>query len=120
MLHIYIAPPLMLVITPNGSPIEGQIYSLTCDLMGDETLNVTERFRWDKLTPAPKNCSIIHAATLSFTPLTVADAGDYMCTNTITSPYLTSIITETQVATVEVLGMNLCRYGWSGGCVYNN
>ena len=107
MLLICIAPLLILVITPNGSPIEGQTYSLTCDLMGDESLNVTERFRWDKLTPAPPKCSIIYAATLSFTPLTVANAGDYMCTNNITSQYLTSIITETQVATVEVLGMNL-------------
>ena len=108
MLHVYIliiAPPLMLVITANGSPIEGQTYSLTCDLMGDEALAVTTTsIRWDRLTLTPRN-GISQVATLSFPSLTVADAGDYRCTNTITSHYLTSVITETQEATVQVLGM---------------
>ena len=94
----------MLVITPNGSPIEGETYSLSCDLMGDESLDVTvSSIRWDRLTPTFK-MGILREATLSFTPLTVADAGDYNCTNTITSPYLTSTRTETQTETVSVNG----------------
>ena len=93
----------MLVITPSGSPIEGQTYSLTCDLMGDESLDVSEsRFRWDRLAPMFQK-GILRAPTLSFTPLTVADAGDYRCTNTITSPYL--ILVRTQSRTATVIGM---------------
>ena len=95
----------MLVITTSGSPIEGQTYSLTCDLMGDESLDATESFKWDR-TPTPKN-STLQTATLSFTALTVADAGNYTCNNTITSPYLISSRTNTQMATVRVLGMML-------------
>ena len=106
VIHIDIVPPLTLVITPNGSPTEGQTYSLTCDLVGDESLDVPDvdnRFRWDRLTPSFQN-DILRAPTLSFTPLTVADAGDYMCTNTITSPYLTSTRTDTEMTTVSVGG----------------
>ena len=45
-------PPLTLVITPSGPPIEGETYSLTCDLMGDELLEVTATsIRWDKIRP---------------------------------------------------------------------
>ena len=73
--------------------------------MGDEALDVTERrFRWDKLTPTLQ-MGILREATLSFTPLTVADAGDYRCTNTIASQYLTSTRTRTATVTVSVTGM---------------
>ena len=70
--------------------------------MGDESLDVPSigrRFRWDRLTPTPQN-GILREATLSFTPLTLDDAGDYMCTNTIISPYLTESFTRTETFTV--------------------
>ena len=96
----------MFVITPIGSPIEGQTYSLKCDLVGDESLDVADvdnRFRWDRLTPSLQT-GILRAATLSFTPLTRADTGDYKCTNNIVSPYLTSSITHTETFTVSITG----------------
>ena len=74
--------------------------------MGDESLDVAgadNLFRWDRLTPTFQS-GIHQAATLSFTPLTVADGGNYTCTNTITSPYLSSNRTATQIATVLVYG----------------
>ena len=100
------APPLTLVVTPNGSPVEGETYSLTCDLVGDESLDVADvnnRFRWDRLTPSFQE-AILRAATLSFTPLTLADTGDYMCTNNIVSPYLIGSITHTETFTVSITG----------------
>ena len=103
---MYSAPPLTFIIIPNGPPIEGQTYSLTCDLMGDESLDVADvdnRFRWDRLTPSLQT-GILRAATLSFTPLTLADTGDYMCTNNIVSPYLTDSITHTETFTVSITG----------------
>ena len=89
-------PPLTLTITSDESPVEGENYSLTCDLMGDDSLGVTEmRFRWDRLTPAFDE-GILRAATLSFTPLTRDDEGEYRCTNTISSTYAGS---QTRVET---------------------
>ena len=102
------APPLTLVVTPNGSPVEGETYYLTCDLVGDESLDVADvnnRFRWDRLTPSFQE-AILRAATLSFTPLTLADTGDYMCTNNIVSPYLIGSITHTETFTVSIT----CKY----------
>ena len=74
--------------------------------MGDESLDVAgadNLFRWDRLTPTFQS-GIHQTATLSFTPLTLADAGSYTCTNTITSPYLSSSRTVTQMAIVSVNG----------------
>ena len=102
MVHIDAVPPLTLVITPNGSPTEGQIYSLTCDLMGDESLDVPDvdnRFRWDRLTPTFQS-AVIRDPTLSFTPLSPNNAGQYECTNNINSPYLTGSTTFTEISTV--------------------
>ena len=109
MINIDTVPPLTLVITPNGSLIEGETYSLTCDLTGDESLDVADvdnRFRWDRLTPTFQN-GVLRAATLSFSSLNVADAGDYRCINTITSPYLTSTRTDTEMTTVAVGGEHI-------------
>ena len=102
VIHIDIVPPLTLVITPNGSPTEGQTYSLTCDLMGDESLDVADvdnRFKWDRLTPSFQS-AVTRTATLSITSLAPADAGQYECTNNINSPYLTGSTTFIETFTV--------------------
>ena len=104
ILHIDVVPPLTLVITPSGPPAAGQAYSLTCGLMGVESLDVPDadnRFRWDRIS-SPAQTALIRAPTLSFTPLTVADEGDYMCTNNIVSPYLISCCGVTNIQTVTV------------------
>ena len=108
MLHIDAVPPLTLDITPSGSPIEGQTFSLTCDLIGDESLDVPDvdnGFRWDRLTPTPRS-TVTRTATLSFTSLAPADAGQYECTNNINSPYLTgsTTFTETLLFQFQVSG----------------
>ena len=122
--YIYTEPPLTLVITPNGSPIDGQTYSLTCDLMGDESLDVADvdnRFRWDRLTPTFQS-TLIRDPTLTFTPaLMVADAGQYECTNNINSPYLTDSTTFTLTFTVSVSGkINHNENEWSDIIVHNS
>ena len=85
--------------------------------MGDESLDVAgadNLFRWDRLTPTFQS-GIHQTATLSFTPLTVADAGNYTCTNTITSPYLSSNRIVTQVTTVLVNGKQDLAFLLGGG-----
>ena len=72
--------------------------------MGDESLDVPDvnnRFRWDRVAPMFQH-GILPAATLSFNPLSPANAGQYECTNNINSPYLTGSTTFT--ATFTVIG----------------
>ena len=107
-LTILIAPTLTLVITPNGSPIEGQTYSLTCDLMGDESLDVPDvdrRYRWDKVRV---RADIHRTATLSFTPLSRDDEGEYKCTTNIMSPYLTNSQTRVTTTSFTVIRKQEC------------
>ena len=92
----------MLVITPSGSPIEGQTYSLTCDLMGDESLDVTATsIRWDRHTPTFQH-GIHRMATLSFTSLSRNDEGQYRCTTNIMSPYTHNSQTRINTTTLTV------------------
>ena len=101
-LHI-IAPPLALVFSTSGPPNEGQTYSLTCDLMGDESLAVSATsIRWDRLTPNFM-MTVHRGATLSFTSLSRDDEGQYMCTTNIMSPYTTSSQTEMETTSFTVI-----------------
>ena len=96
----------MLVITASGSTIEGQTYSLTCDLMGDESLDVTEanrRVRWDKVG---EQHGINRTATLSFNPLSRDDEGEYRCTTSIRSPYAIRTLTEIVTTSFTVFRMH--------------
>jgi hypothetical protein len=79
---MHVAPPLSAVITANGQPNEGQSYSLTCAVSGDELLAVnSQSFRWDRVGGS----MISLLATLTFNPLRPSDAGEYRCTSTIGS-----------------------------------
>ena len=89
----------MLVITPNGSANEGQAYSLSCELTGDESLAVIMRhFQWETLTSRAQ----VDEHNLLFDPLSRDDQGEYRCTTTITSPYLTGNHSRTMVKNIVV------------------
>ena len=65
-------------ITISGQPNEGQSYTLTCDVSGDEMLAPTNRrFQWDRVGGM---VGVSQAATLTFNSLSPSDAGEYMCT----------------------------------------
>ena len=92
----------MLVITPSGPAVEGQAYSLMCDLMGDESLAVSEtRIRWDKVTSA-STTEAFHGAIYSIATLSRDDAGEYNCVASITSPYLNGSPVLTQTVTINL------------------
>ena len=89
------APDLSVAITTTGPSDEGERYSLKCSVEGDESLTVSNRtFEWKRIgariqgIPNP-------AGTLTFDPLYRNDTGEYTCTATITSPYLTGTRTVT-------------------------
>ena len=86
------------VITASGQPDEGQSYSLTCEVRGDERLAVSSStLRWDK-----DGREYSRNPTLTFNPLRRDDAGEYRCTSTFSSPYLTGSRTVTQTRTLTV------------------
>ena len=91
-----------MVVTASGLPIEGQTYSLTCDLMGDESLAVTQRsIRWDRVTPTPQ-MGIHRTNTLTFNPLRRDDEGQYRCTTNIITPYLNDSLTRINITSIDV------------------
>ena len=103
IIHFFSVPPLTLIITPSGSLIEGQTYSLSCELMGGETLDVTATsIRWDRIAPTFQN-GVHRTATLSFNPLSRDDEGQYMCTTNIMSPYTTRSLTEMETTSFTVI-----------------
>ena len=104
MILYFTDPALSVDITASGQPDELHIYSLTCEVRGDERLASTDqRFRWDEVGG---RLDISRAATLTFNPLRRDDAGDYRCTSTFISPYLTGSRSVTQTRTVTVNCMN--------------
>ena len=100
LLHISTAPTLSALIRTNGTLLEGQSYSLTCELRGAALLAITSpRFRWDEVGGAE---GILRAATLTFNPLSLDNEGIYTCTHSFVSPYLTGTQAVTARATVSV------------------
>ncbi len=71
-----------------GNPIEGQSYSLTCAIMGAESLppsTVEYMYRWNR---NGDSSTLSSSPTLNFTPLARNDNDTYTCTVTITSTLL--------------------------------
>ena len=96
------APALSATITANGQPNEGQSYSLTCDVNGDESLAVTSRtFQWDRVGGSARG-NVSRSSVLTFNTLSRDDDGEYMCTSTFTSPYLTNTQTVTAITMVTI------------------
>ena len=88
------------VITASGQSIEGQSYSLTCEVRGDESLAVSSStLRWDK-----DGVETSRNPILTFNALSPDDEAEYRCTSTISSPYLIETRTVTTTMTVAIVG----------------
>ncbi len=96
------ALPLSVVITYTGGPIEGQSYSLTCAIMGAESLppsTVEYMYRWNR---NGNSSNLSSSPTLNFIPLTQNDDGTYTCTVTINSTLLNNTRTAMRGRTLTV------------------
>ena len=103
-LNLYTAPTLSAVITASGSSDEGQRYSLTCAVGGDESLMCRRSFHWDRVGGS---MGISQAPTLRFNPLQRNNTAEYRCTVIITSPYL--IGTRTVISRANlIVNSELC------------
>ena len=82
--------------------MEGQRYTLTCSVSGDDLLAPTNRrFQWDK----GSRTGIHNRATLAFNQLRPDDAGDYRCTASFDTRFLTGTQRVTETVRVAVLGL---------------
>ena len=118
----YADPALSAVITASGQPGEGQNYSLTCEVRGDEQLAVSSStLQWDK-----DGREYSHNLTLTFNPLRLDDAGEYRCISTLFSPYLIGSRTVmTQITLIckwqkfsykQLLQTHRCECQWQWWC----
>ena len=96
------APRLSAEITARGRPVEGQRYTQTCAVSGDDLLAPTNRrFQWDK----GSSTGIQNGATLTFDQLRLDDAGDYRCTASFDTHFLNGTQRLTETVRVAILGL---------------
>ena len=104
-IYIFSSPdPTITVSIASSSvaPIAGSMYSLTCTVIGAEMLTDADAmviYLW------LKNGAVVldqTMATLSFSPVTLFDAGSYACQATVTSGLLSDPITTSISNSVDV------------------
>ena len=74
-----------------GTPTVGESYSLTCTVTGADRLNPTIAYKWFKGTTVVSGET---QSTLSFSSLSLSDAGQYRCDVTVSSTLLSQSITK--------------------------
>ena len=90
--------PTVSVITstnPVGSGIAGEDYSITCTVMGAETLGATFNIMWLRLGGGvlAMETSTESSLTHTFTPVGESDEGLYTCEATVSSTLLSGVLT---------------------------
>ena len=77
-------------------------YSLTCDVTGDENLSSTRTYQWTRdngtMTQVGTN-----SKTLSFSSLSLSNAGRYTCNVTVSSLYLNSNVMALSSSSEDVM-----------------
>jgi hypothetical protein len=83
---------------------EGQSYTLTCTVRGGSSLRLSStRFQWSREDRRMGGSEDPVAGTLTFSQIRHSDTGEYRCTATFESPYLTGTYTTTGSVTVAVV-----------------
>ena len=72
-------------------------YTLTCSVTGAENLSPTITYQWTRDIGTTQTQVETNSNTLSFSPLSLSDAGRYTCDVTVSSPYLNSDIMAASV-----------------------
>ena len=98
------APTILIIISDSGSPVLGQTgYTLTCAVIGDENLSPTITYQWTRDNGTTQTQVGTNSNTLSFSPLSLSDAGRYTCDVTISSPYLTGDLVSSASEALSVI-----------------
>ena len=100
-----VAPAIAVQITASGALLLGQnSYSIICGINGTENLNSTITYQWIKNNGTQTQIQVgADPKVLSFSPLSLSDAGRYTCQATVSSPYLNNDIirTDSQDVTLQ-------------------
>jgi hypothetical protein len=76
-------------------------YSLTCDVIGAESLNHSITYQWTK-NNGTQTIQIGTDEVFSFSSFRVSDAGRYTCQATVSSPYLNGDIPMTDTHDIRI------------------
>ena len=77
--------PVITAMVSGGTPTVGESYSLTCTVTGADRLNPTISYQWFKDNTVVSGET---QSTLSFSSLSLSDAGQYRCRVTVASALL--------------------------------
>ena len=91
--------PIITAVVSGGTPTVGESYSLTCTVTGADRLNPTITYQWNNTVVSGETQS-----TLSFSSLSLSDAGQYRCYVTVSSTLLSrsiSVTSNTQDLTLQ-------------------
>ena len=83
--------PVITAMVSGGTPAVGESYSLTCTVTGADRLNPTIAYQWFKDNTVVSGGT---QSTLSFSSLSLSDAGQYRCDVTVSSTLLSRSIAE--------------------------
>ena len=98
-------PTVSVQIITSGAPVLGQNYSLTCSVNGAENLNPTITYQWTKNSGTQAQIQVgSDPRVLSFSPLSLSDAGRYTCQATVSSLYLIDNINTMDSQDVTIQG----------------
>ena len=103
ILFLYtVAPPVSVLLSSAGTPTLGNPYAFSCYITGIDSLSATVTLEWvdrhgDILKDGDDVLTYLFPA-----PIELSSAGPYTCRSTITSPFLTSMLTR-----VDILDINL-------------
>ena len=109
---IFTAPSVSVVITPTGTAVAGQSYSLSCSVSGAASLSPTSTtYRWYNESTNPRSQVGTNSSAYAFTRVQPYYAGQYTCEVMITSPYLNAALSQSmmQVITVKSKLYNLAQ-----------
>ena len=107
-LTFFIAPSVSVVITPAGTAVAGQSYSLSCSVSGADSLSPTSTtYHWYNESSNPRS-QVGTTSTYSFPRLRPYYAGQYTCEVTVASPYLNEDLSQSMMQDIT-LQSKLCN-----------
>ena len=86
------------MITPDGTAVVGQSYSLICSVNGADSLSPTSTtYCWYNESSNPRSLIGTNSSAYAFTLVQPYHAGQYTCEVTITSPYLSGALSQSMM-----------------------